>query len=92
MLLTNLLKWQLQPTFQSTNWRLTIEEQRQEVVEPLADNPSLKAKLSEALATAYDTAVIAAARETGMDRRVFPMTCPWSYEQVIDDRFWPDAP
>ena len=42
VLLMHLLKWQLQPTFQGNSWRLTIEEQRREVVDHLADNPSLK--------------------------------------------------
>ena len=92
VLLMHLLKWQLQPTFQGNSWRLTIEEQRREVVDHLADNPSLKAKLSETMDAAYGTAVLAAARETGMDRRAFPATCPWAYEQVIDDSFWPKTP
>ena len=85
VLLIHLLKWQFQPTGQSTSCRLTIQEQRREVVEHLADNPSLKAKLEEAVDTAYATAVIAAARETSIDLRVFPAECPWSYEQAIDD-------
>jgi hypothetical protein len=21
----------------------------------------------------------------------FPAVCPWSYEQIIDDSFWPEA-
>jgi hypothetical protein len=87
----HLLKWQFQPTNQGNSWRLTIEEQRREVVDHLADNPSLKSKLSEALETAYGTAVLAAARETGNDLRVFPATCPWPYERIIDPKFWPDA-
>src|SRR3984957_12867093 len=64
VLLIHLLKWQFQPTGQGTSWRLTTQEQRREVVEHLADNPSLKAKLKAAVDTAYATAVIAAARET----------------------------
>jgi hypothetical protein len=92
VLLMHLLKWQFQPTNQGNSWRLTIEEQRREVVEHLADNPSLKTKLSEAIDTAYGTAVLAAARETGIDIRALPATCPWTYEQIIDNSFWPDAP
>jgi hypothetical protein len=92
VLLMHLLKWQFQPTGQGTSWRLTIEEQRREVAEHLSDNPSLKAKLSETIEAAYGTAVLAAARETGIDLRAFPTTCPWSYDQVIDNRFWPETP
>jgi hypothetical protein len=92
VLLMHLLKLQFQSTGQGTSWRLAIEEQRREVAEHLADNPSLKAKLSETMEAAYGTAVLAAARETGIDLRTFPATCPWSYDQAIDHRFWPDAP
>ena len=52
VLLAHLLKWQFQPTLRGTSWRLTIEDQRQEVAEHLADNPSLKAMLPEAMASA----------------------------------------
>ena len=92
VLLIHLLKWQFQPTGQGPSCRLTIQKQRREVVEHLADNPSLKAKLEEAVDTAYATAVIAAARETSIDLRVFPAECSWSYEQAIDDDFWPGTP
>jgi hypothetical protein len=91
VLLMHLLKWQFQPTGQGTSWRLTIQEQRREVVDHLADNPSLKAKLNETLEMAYGTAVIAAARETRIDLRAFPTTCPWAYGQIIDANFWPEA-
>ena len=42
LLLAHLLKWQFQPTLRGNSWRLTIEEQRRDVAEHLADNPSLK--------------------------------------------------
>ena len=89
VLLAHLLKWQFQPTLQGNSWRLTIEEQRREVMDHLADNPSLRAKLPEAMASAYAGAILVAARETGLDRGVFPSACPWSFEQVTADDFWP---
>ena len=90
VLLMHLLKWRFQPTGRSTSWRLTIEEKRSEVVDHLADNPSLKAQLPETMASAYGNAILAAARETGLDRAIFPASCPWSYEQVVEPAFWPD--
>ena len=89
VLLMHLLKWQFQPGGRSTSWRLTIAEQRREVVDHLADNPSLKAKLPEAMASAYGGAILAAARETNLDLITFPSACPWSFEQVMDAEFWP---
>jgi hypothetical protein len=91
VLLMHLLKWQFQPSGRCTSWRLTIKEQRRELSDHLDDNPSLKAKLAEAITSAYTRAQLAAARETGLAETTFPATCPWSYEQIGGDEFWPEA-
>jgi hypothetical protein len=90
VLLTHLLKWQHQPSFQDTSWRLTILEQRSRLVAHLADNPSLKSLVGEAIATAYRFARLGAQKETGLPERVFPVACPWTIEQVMSDEFWPE--
>lgn len=90
VLLMHLLKWQFQPVARSVSWQLTIKEQRREVARHLADNPSLKARLSETMADAYGDAIIAAARETSLPEDAFPAECPWSFEQIMDAGFWPD--
>ena len=51
------------------------------------DNPSLKAKLDEAFAEAYELAVIDAARETGLPESAFPKAAPYRFEQAADDAF-----
>ena len=89
VLLTHLLKWQFQPSLRGTSWRLTIEEQRREVAEHLADNPSLKGKLPEVVASAYAGAILAGTRETGLSRDVFPPECPWLFDHVMSVDFWP---
>ena len=91
VLMMHLLKWQFQPTGRSTSWRLTVEEQRREVVDHLADNPSLQSLMDTALASAYGSAVLVAARETGLDIALFPEECPWVYAQIIDRAFWPEG-
>ncbi len=65
VLLLHLLKWRHQPAFRSTSWRLTLEEQRNQLKDHLADNPSLKSSFGETIAAAYRDAVLGAARETG---------------------------
>lgn len=90
VLLMHLLKWQFQPVGQCTSWRLTIKEQRREVTDHMADNPSLKAKLPETIAAAYARAQLSAARETNLPEATFPPECPWSFEQIMDADFWPD--
>ncbi|WP_254073079.1 DUF29 domain-containing protein [Acidisphaera sp. S103] len=90
-LLVHLLKWRFQPAFRSTGWRLTIEEQRNQLADHLADNPSLKSSLNETIVSAYRNAVLSAARETGLDRTAFPVTHHWSPEQIMDSTFYPEA-
>ena len=89
VLLLHLLKWRFQPNLRGRSWRLTIKEQRKEVLNHLADNPSLQSKTEEAMAVAYDLATIKAARETAMDEEEFPGACPWTFEQATSD-FWPE--
>ena len=90
VLLIHLLKWQFQPEKRSTSWRLSIEEQRIQLALHMADNPSLKTILPDSLATAHRLAVIGTQRETGMAAARFPMVCPYGYDQMLSDAFWPD--
>ena len=48
----------------------------------MKDNPSLKGKLDEAFAEAYELAVIGAARETGQPEADFPQSAPYRFEQT----------
>jgi hypothetical protein len=90
VLLLHLLKWRFQPEFRSRSWRLSVQEQRLQVASHLADNPSMKALLAAAIADSYRLAVIGAQRETELGAETFPMSCPWSFEQMMNDDFWPD--
>ncbi len=91
VLLLHLLEWQHQPTLRSTSWGLTLEEQRNRLEDHLANNPSLKSGIGEMIAAAYRNAILGAARETGKDRNVFSVVCPWSLDQIIDSNFYPEA-
>jgi hypothetical protein len=89
--LLHLLKWQYQPALRGNSWRLTLEEQRNQLEDHLADNPSLKSVVQEAIVAAYRNALLGAARETGLSRDTFPAICPWSFEQITDPNFYPEA-
>ena len=91
ILLLHLLKWQFQPGFRSPSWSSSIREQRIRLRSHLKDNPSLKAKLDESFAEAYELAVIGAARETGLPESDFPKAAPYRFEQAADDAFWPSS-
>ena len=91
VLLAHLLKWQHQPARRGASWEVTIGTQRRAITRHLADNPSLKSKLPEAIADAYIDARAEAYAETGLPKANFPATCPWSFEQIMDEGFWPEA-
>ncbi len=90
VLLQHLLKWRTQPNLRGSSWRLTIEEQRRRLWTHLGDNPSLRAKLPEAIVEGFALALIAAQRETGLAREAFPVENPWSSDQVLADGFYPE--
>ena len=91
VLLQNLLKWRFQPDRRGRSWEATITLQRDDLVDHLHDNPSLRAMLPEVVARAYGTAIVMAEGETDLSRSSFPAACPWSIEQIIAQDFWPDA-
>jgi len=91
VLLLHLLKWRFQPKRRGSSWEATIKIQRRDLRRHLADNPSLKSKLSEAIADAYGNAIIEAGAETGLAESTFPADCPWSFEKIMAEYFWPEA-
>jgi hypothetical protein len=91
VLLRHLLRWQYQPSRAGASWQATIRVQRRDLAVHMADNQSLKSVLSQALDQAYGNAVIEAAAGTGLPETTFPQSCPWSYEQIMDPDFWPEA-
>lgn len=90
VLMAHLLKWQYQPERRGRSWHLTIEEQRVQLVEVVNDNPGLKPQFPALLTSAYRLAILRAAKETRMDKTVFPVACPWMLAQLLDESFYPD--
>jgi hypothetical protein len=91
VLLAHLLKWRFQPGLRGNSWRLGIREQRLRIKRHLEDNPSLKALLDAAMVDGYELAVIGAQRETGFGDDSFPDVCPWTFEEIMDESFWPET-
>lgn len=89
VLLVHLLKWQFQPSRRSKSWQNTILLQRSDVDDLLDESPSLQGELDNILSRAYTRAKLIAEDETGLDRTVFPETCPYSVDSVLDQRFLP---
>jgi hypothetical protein len=90
LVISHLLKWQFQPNMRGHSWIYTIREQRLQVKLNLEDSPSLKSRLDEMLMHAYEIAVIKAAKETMLDQKTFPAECPYTFDQIMDDEFYPE--
>ncbi|MGB8843229.1 MAG: DUF29 domain-containing protein [Aliidongia sp.] len=89
VLLLHLLKWQYQPILQGPSWQVSIRNQRFDIIDHLADNPSLKSAVVEAMTRAYREAIGEAGLATGLPERTFPTECPWSFDRIMDAAFWP---
>ena len=92
VLLAHLLKWEYQPERRGSSWRETIETQRERLERRLRKTPSLKAAFKDPdwMADAWDDAVDFAIQETGLARKIFPKTCPWTTAQIMAGEFFPD--
>lgn len=90
VVISHLLKWQYQPTMRGHSWIYSIREQRKQSRVHIKDNPSLKSKLDDILTDAYGIATAKAAKETALDAKIFPTECPYTFEQIMDEDFYPE--
>jgi len=56
----------------------------------LKESPSLCHEIESRLAEAYDDTLKLVAVQTGIDESIFPDTCPYTFEQLMDNDFWPE--
>lgn len=91
VLLTHLLKWQLQPKMRSSSWSGTIGEQRHRITKLLRESPSLRPFVGEALAEAYTEAREAASNQTGFPEALFPVESPFTLDEVLSRSFLPEG-
>ena len=87
VLLTHILKWDHQPERRSRSWLLSMQAQRLEIEDVLADNPGLRPRIEEALTRAYRKARLEAAKETELDEATFPQGCPYSFDEIMSRAF-----
>jgi len=90
VLLTHLLKWQMQPAMRSTSWSGTIREQRRQIERLLRESLSLRPLVAETLPEAYGEAREDAVEETGLPEAEFPIECPFTSEEVLSRAFLPE--
>ncbi|MBD2628316.1 DUF29 domain-containing protein [Trichormus variabilis] len=90
LIVMHLLKWQYQPEKRSKSWQITIRNNRFEVEEALEDSPSFKPQLAELLNQCYPRAVMEASEGTGLSATIFPSSCLFTIEQILDQNFLPN--
>jgi hypothetical protein len=91
-----LLKFQYQPEVRRERSRkLTIVRSRTEIKRLLDYSPGLKGQLTEYVAAAYADAKNDAGVDIRLERhqweQVFPVTCPWTLEQIQSPDFFPST-
>lgn len=91
VLMMHLLKWERQPEYRSRSWRSTIRDQRSKILRLLDESPSLKPFPRQVYAEEYPRARELASEETTIYLHLFPETCPYSIEQILDPEFLPGA-
>lgn len=90
VLIAHLLKWQHQPVRRGNSWRLTIQNQRDDIQDLLEDSPSLKLEMKKRLEKAYARARRMASLEIGLAESDFPAECPFAIdEMILNPDFWP---
>ncbi|HLC16431.1 MAG TPA: DUF29 domain-containing protein [Thermodesulfovibrionia bacterium] len=90
VLIMHLLKWQYQPEKRSHSWIETINEQRRQIILLLEDSPSLKYEIEEKIIRAYNLAITDTEKETGIRKKLLPQTCPYTFDQLKNNNFWPE--
>lgn len=88
VLISHLLKWQFQPDFRGRSWEGTIEEQRRKINRLIKKNPSLS-KIPEAIEESFEDSKAIIKKETPIDLKLLPLTCPYTFTQIVDDEFYP---
>ncbi|MBF0317544.1 MAG: DUF29 domain-containing protein [Nitrospirae bacterium] len=90
VLIMHLLKWQYQPKRRSRSWGTTIITQRAEIERLLENSPSLKNNIETVIDKEFITAKRMFEVETKIKIKDLPATCPYTFEQLMDDGFLPE--
>ena len=86
VLMLHLLKKKYQTDYPNQrSWNLSIKNSRYRIKRIIKKNPGLKSKLNEILKDAYFTSRLGAADETGLEEKIFPKKCPWTFEELFKE-------
>lgn len=84
VLLTHLLKWELQPARRTGSWKGTIREQRRELRQ-LFESGTLRLHGETTYPDAYAAAREQAADEMDLEVDALPVDAPWSFTEALGE-------
>ena len=95
ILITHLLKWKYQSVKRTRGWTNTISAQRIDINDLFEDSPSLHHNIHEKINKAYKKARLMAedetCGETDIDKEQFPTDCPFTFTEMLNEEFFPEA-
>lgn len=89
-LLMHLLKWKYQSSKRSNSWHYSITEHGLRLKKAFKKSPSLQRYFEEVFDECYQDARLLASRETGLSKDIFPMTCPFFKEDILNPEYLPE--
>lgn len=84
IVVAHMLKWDFQPSHRSNSWIASIDEHRARIDQELADSPSYRRHIPEAISQAYRPARALASRESGLPLKAFPDHCPYDWDAIAE--------
>lgn len=89
VLLTHLLKWEFQPALRCGSWSGSIRYSRNRIAKLFKQQKSLRSRINSFIPDAYQEALEVASEETKIKIHLFPQSCPYSIEQLLDKNWLP---
>lgn len=90
VMLTHLLKWEYQPDKRCGSWKGSINNSRNRINKLFKHQQSLKKRVNEFVAESYNEAKEWASVDTGLRIGLFPQSCPYSLDDLLDKTWFPD--
>lgn len=84
------LKYQSGEVRRHNSWQNSIDEAREQIADILEDSPGIfQGRPEELIKKEYRRARRKAAKESKLPLSTFQEECPWTYEQIMDEEFYP---
>jgi hypothetical protein len=90
--LLHLLKLKFQPgeVYRHNSWQSSIEEAPEQIADIVKDSPGIfQGRREVVVAKVNKRARRAAVRQSQLPLSTFPEVCPWAYERIVDEEFFP---